>query len=73
MGKYILKKYDYNPHSLVPWSLIIENVNEAIEIGIDDILKAEEIPSDDPLKFKQVKPSNNNYYSIDYRTKFWEQ
>jgi len=68
LGKTILKKFNYNTHAVYPETLIIENVNEAIEVGIDDIIFPSEIPCDDPLNFKHVKPSNNNYFSIDYRS-----
>ena len=68
LGKTLLKKYKYNTHTVYPETLIIENVNDAIEIGIDDIILSSEIPCDDPLNYKQVKPSNNDYFSIDYRS-----
>lgn len=64
-GRLIIKGYGYNPEPLCPESL---NGCEGIEYGIDDILNTKEIPEDDPLNFKQVKPINKDYFSIDYRS-----
>ena len=68
IGNQILGKYKYNSQVLCPESLNTEGINEGIEIGIDSVLFSSEMPIEDPLNFKQVKPVNKDYYSIDFRS-----
>lgn len=68
IGRDILDKYGYNPVPLNPMTQINNSLNNGIECGVDDIVLIEEIPTDDSLNLKQVKPANNGLISIDYRS-----
>ncbi|MBP2045853.1 hypothetical protein [Methanobacterium aggregans] len=66
LGRRILRGFGYNPQPLCPERLL--DGCEGIEIGIDDILSIREIPGEDPLTFKRVKPFNEGFFSMDYRS-----
>lgn len=66
LGRSILRGFGYNPQPLCPERLL--DGCEGIEIGIDDILSIREIPEEDLLTFKRVKPFNEGCFSIDYRS-----
>ncbi len=68
VGRYLLEKYGYAPIHLCPEDLIDDHIGNSIGYGVDDILITDDIQEYDFLDFKQVKPANKDYFTIDYRS-----
>lgn len=64
----ILRNYGYNVISLTPEVLVSDDLSKSIEHGVDGVLYTKEIPNADYLNFKQFRPFNRDYISIDYRS-----
>lgn len=70
LGIQILRKHGYNPYVPVQFENRFSDIFDyGTDFGIDHMIYTWQIPANDPLKFKQVKPFNkdNDYYSIDYK------